>query len=43
MLQFLIIIMKANDLFKTMRNGFWKYVYAIEMYLSVLICATQRL
>ena len=35
--------MKANDLFKTMRNGFWKYVYAIEMYLSVLICATQRL
>jgi hypothetical protein len=33
----MIIIIKANDLFKTARNGFWKYVYAIEMYLSIVI------
>jgi hypothetical protein len=39
----MVIIIKANDLLKTVRDGFWKHVYAIEMNLPVLICANQGL
>jgi len=37
------IIINANDLLKTVRNGFWKYVYLIEINLFILICASQEL
>lgn len=43
MIQFMVIIIKANDLFKTVRDGFWKSVCAIEIYIPILICETQGL